>query len=272
MKLYHISPISRLTVLIPTRPKNKLVDLGIEEGVTKRVSLSPTLMGCVRGVSDNEIGAIYYVYEALGLNPKYIVHPTTRMVPDVNHTHEVWYTKPVNVKKIGAIMLLGSTHFKYVDIDTEKHGKIGFPMNYFKYKKIRNPGEDNYKFTTYGKIRNFVGTKMANHYSKNMDSSSRLCDKDEPGVIRLKKSKIKLEKKQEYSEKNGQIIMYNIMHGGQLLGRLREVHGNLLGNKEGQIRVFIQLLPKYECKELYDFVLKLHHGKGYKVVSKARKI
>lgn len=165
MKLYHISPYPMLTVLIPKKPSNHIVELGLEDGVTKRVSLAPTIMGCVRGVSDNQIGAVYYVYEAMGLNPKYIVYPTQRQVPDVSHTHEVWYTKPVAVRKIGAIKLLGATKFKYVELDSEKHGKVNFPVHYFKYKKIK-PGPDEYEFNRLGKIKNAIYEKIAKFYGK----------------------------------------------------------------------------------------------------------
>lgn len=167
MKLYHISLNPRLTTLIPKKPKNGWVEYGIEDGVTKRVSFSPTIMGCVRGVDDYDgKGEVYYVYVPTSINQKYIIHPTMRQVPDVNYTHEVWYTKPVNVKRVGAIKISGATSYKLIPIIKEG-GRLRMAVFNYKYRNIKGePDTDKQKQSAKEWIKNTLANRLANYYSR----------------------------------------------------------------------------------------------------------
>lgn len=164
MKLYHISQNPNLTTLIPLRPRNGWTEYGIENGTIERISFAPTIMGCVRGV-DNFSGkdSVYYVYQPTSISPKYLVQPTMRQVPDVNYTKEVWYTKPVNVIRVGAIQLKGTSGFKWISIG-KKGGRIKMAVFKYKYNKINAPQEDE-RQTRKERIKRFILRRIANFYS-----------------------------------------------------------------------------------------------------------
>lgn len=164
MKLFHISPVPNITTLIPKRPKNGFIDDGFEDGKVLRISLAPTIMGCVRGVDYGYQEKIMYVYQPTSVNPKYLIQPTPRQVPDVRWTHEVWYTKPLNVKLIGAIKLKGVNGFTWVS--NGKGNKSRFQMRVYKYKynKIKTPTIE-VNPSRKEKIKNYLWNRIANYYS-----------------------------------------------------------------------------------------------------------
>lgn len=104
MKLYHISKNPNLSVLIPRVPNNYITRLAIENANTGRVCFAPTIKDCISAI-DSSPGELYYVYTATGVDPKYIHKPKRSEVPDVKYTNEVWYLKPVNVKRIATVVV-----------------------------------------------------------------------------------------------------------------------------------------------------------------------
>lgn len=103
MQLYHLSMNPNLRVLVPKVPNNFLVRNGYEDGRRKRISFATTIAGCLRGLSMNVTGKVFYVYSPESLDQSAIIIPDLTMVPDARTTGEVWYMKPCRVKLIGII-------------------------------------------------------------------------------------------------------------------------------------------------------------------------
>lgn len=254
MKLYHISQNPKLTTLIPSRPKNSWTEYGIEDGIHKRVSFAPTIMGCVRGVDDMfGKGEVYYVYVPTSLSPKYIVKPTMRQVPDVNHTHEIWYTKPVNVKLVGAIEIQGPTSYKEIPIMQPK-GRLSMKVYNYEYKKLKKPTYDPYaQQEMIDKIKSNVLKRVANFYSSRKDSLEQI----ELDAIKLiPKAKVTLRHPEGWIY--GKLIIYNIAYNGEVIGKIeKEKYLDGTSLAEG-----FYINPQFRNKGIGSYVLQLKEFRG----------
>lgn len=101
-ELYHLSEKNLDGVtLYPRVPKNTLTNLGYEDGLTPRVSLSDSIAGGLVGLSQNLDGKKLFVHNVK--NRVATKKPTTQEVPDVMHTNEIWALEPVTLQKIKEI-------------------------------------------------------------------------------------------------------------------------------------------------------------------------
>jgi len=123
-ELYHISVnnLDTLTVF-PHVPNNSMVQYGYEDGITPRISFSPTVGQCLRGLAQDIKGMEFYVH--VPSKKPNIVKPTQRQVPDISITGEVWVTEPVVMKCVGKIRVIRArmeaSSFKYGDTTAQSY-------------------------------------------------------------------------------------------------------------------------------------------------------
>lgn len=103
--LYHLSTDPNLKTMVPRVPRNARVQRGQEDGVTKRICFAPSIHDATAAAPSSAEGAMLYVYSPVSIDPKAIYYPSPFQVGDVKYTHEVWYTKPCNVKKVAVILV-----------------------------------------------------------------------------------------------------------------------------------------------------------------------
>lgn len=105
-KVYHLSQTNLNDKTIqPTVPSNYMTKNGYEDGKTKRVCFSTSIDGCLRGLSLKCEGMKLFVHVP---NGNYnIYNPSNKEVPDASITGEVWIKKPVKMKCIGQIYVIG---------------------------------------------------------------------------------------------------------------------------------------------------------------------
>lgn len=107
--MYFLSNISMDgNTLNPRIPDNYFTKHGYEDNKTPRVCFAPSigkaLIGLGRPVDDEE----FYVHiPANRVDQKYIHKPTQKEVPDVKQTGEMWVLKPVKLKCIGKVKVVG---------------------------------------------------------------------------------------------------------------------------------------------------------------------
>ena len=121
--LYHLSQ-SNLDgkTLNPSAPNNYFTKNGYEDATTKRVCFAPSIDKCLRALSQKCTGMELYVHIPDGKFEAF--RPTHSEVPDGKITGEIWVTKPVKVKCIGKIKVIGDRGedglpFKYGDKTAE---------------------------------------------------------------------------------------------------------------------------------------------------------
>lgn len=100
-------------VLQPRVPKNFLVDNGYEDDSTPRVCFSTSIDKALIALSSNLKGKEFFVYKPINVNKGSIVKPSTNQVPDVKITGEVWVTKPVKIKNVKKIRVIGDGESEY---------------------------------------------------------------------------------------------------------------------------------------------------------------
>ena len=91
--------------LTPRVPKNFFTDKGFEDATTKRVCFASSVDKCLMGLSMNCTGKEFYVHVPVGNFD--VVKPTKKQVPDCGVTGEKWITKPVKIKCVGKIKVIG---------------------------------------------------------------------------------------------------------------------------------------------------------------------
>lgn len=91
MILYHLT-FQKVNKLIRNIPKNYLTKNNFEENKTKRICFSTQIKYCLRAFSMNLQDKILCVY-CVDLKENEIYKPKIYEVPDVELTHEIWYTK-----------------------------------------------------------------------------------------------------------------------------------------------------------------------------------
>lgn len=136
MRLYHLSMNPNLRTLIPRVPDNRPVKLGQEDGVNKRVCFGPSISHALMAVPHGDIGDIMYIYIPTSLDKRYIIKPTPDQVPWVSATHEIWYTAPVTVKKVG-VLIKGDAKFLKL-LHHPKNPELVAPTYKFNYKRFKN--------------------------------------------------------------------------------------------------------------------------------------
>jgi len=121
MKLYFVSDKNNLKVLYPRIPNNSMTKYGIEDSKIKRVSVCPTIKGCLKALSKNIRNKKLFVYSVREISNLRIKNPSKEEVPDVYITREKW--------------ILGKTilKFEYVIQVDQSIGK-GIPFSF----KIKN--------------------------------------------------------------------------------------------------------------------------------------
>lgn len=91
------------SIIKPRIPNNFLTQRGYEDATIPRVCFSTFIDGCLRALSQNLKGKVFYVYQPVG---KYeVITPTLEQVPDRAVTRERWITKPVELHCIGKIQV-----------------------------------------------------------------------------------------------------------------------------------------------------------------------
>jgi hypothetical protein len=137
-RLYHISENPNLTVMTPRVPQNRLVSKGYENGTIGRVCFAPTIADCISAAPRGKAGEVLYVYLAQGVNPEYVYKPTINDVPDSKYTHEIWYLKPVNVKRVGVIVV-GDAYLEQRFLGPKSFEKH-FTLRWHNYKRFNKNG------------------------------------------------------------------------------------------------------------------------------------
>lgn len=145
MRLYHLSTDPNLTTMTPRIPPYNRIKIGFENGITKRVCFAPTIKNALSAVPSGKPGVVHYIYVAVSPDPKFIYKPTSNDVPEAGFTHEIWYLKSINVKKVG-VLIIGDK-FDPWDFSREVlHGKRIFTSrlyrkNYKRFKKLPDEEE-----------------------------------------------------------------------------------------------------------------------------------
>lgn len=109
MRLYHLSTNPNLSTMIPRIPPYNRIKIGFENGTVKRVCFAPTIKNALSAVPSGSPGVLHYIYVAVSPKASLIYKPTSEDVPEVSMTHEIWYLGPINVKKVG-ILVIGDKH------------------------------------------------------------------------------------------------------------------------------------------------------------------
>ena len=106
LSLYHISPNGSLKELTP---RYSMKPIKGEDNSIKRISATPTIDGCFRGVGYNlnpgDKPIKFYIYKLLLSDSTKVIKPTTKMVPDRDLCDEYWVLNPVKVKSLGYITI-----------------------------------------------------------------------------------------------------------------------------------------------------------------------
>ena len=252
-RLYHISENPNLTVMTPRIPNNRLVKAGFENGTIGRVCFAPTIDYAIAAAPRGKAGELLYVYIPTSVDKNAIYHPTVNEVPDVTYTHEVWYLKPVTVKKVGVI-LVGDAYLEQRFLGPDAY-KEHFILRFQKYKRFKNmPTKEEqeeyfksqpqyYKYLQQkekdkkhnsvvskvlaaaagvpllllvgNKLKAVAKEKFTNDSYGNMSRRLRVIDAVDLNLIRLRKTKTR-------QSKDGYEISFDIMQGKEKVGELKE--------------------------------------------------
>lgn len=124
------------SIIKPRIPNNFLTQRGYEDATIPRVCFSTFIDGCLRALSQNLKGKIFYVYQPVG---KYeVIKPTLEQVPDRAVTRERWITKPVELHCIGKIQVgeAKDDGIKYVYGEDNEHSAMLYDWEWEWIKKI----------------------------------------------------------------------------------------------------------------------------------------
>lgn len=124
------------SIINPRIPNNFLTQRGYEDATIPRVCFSTFIDGCLRALSQNLKGKIFYVYQPVG---KYeVIKPTLEQVPDRAVTRERWITKPVELHCIGKIQVgeAKGDGIKYVYGEDNEHSAMLYDWEWEWIEKI----------------------------------------------------------------------------------------------------------------------------------------
>lgn len=117
-QLFHLSSLNLDNeILKPRIPNNYMTQNGYEDNVTKRVSFSTSIQGCLIGMSQNLKNKILNVHipsDPIDTNHIINTKKLKDKVPDAHLTGEIWITIPIKIKYIYKIKILQTdNHFQY---------------------------------------------------------------------------------------------------------------------------------------------------------------
>lgn len=136
INLFHLSKDPNLKTMIPRVPNNRLVRSGKEDGKTPRVCFSKSIHSALASAPPARTGSVLYVYSPTSIDKSALYKPSLSQVPDSGFTHEVWYLKPVTVKKVGIIVVGDIIRSKYwYGKERESH----YDLTWHNYKEIDTP-------------------------------------------------------------------------------------------------------------------------------------
>lgn len=95
--------------LTPRIPDNFFTKKGFEDNTTPRVCFAPSISKCLMAISQKCDGMEFYVHTPLEISKADIYTPSALEVPDVEITGEKWIKKPVKLRNIGKIRVLGDS-------------------------------------------------------------------------------------------------------------------------------------------------------------------
>lgn len=95
------------SVLKPRVPSNYFTKNGFEDSETARVSFAPSINQCLMGLSQNNTGKVFYVYEPKNKKSLSVYKPNKKAVPDSDLTGELWVTSDVELKRVKKIVCTG---------------------------------------------------------------------------------------------------------------------------------------------------------------------
>lgn len=124
------------SIIKPRIPNNFLTQSGYEDATIPRVCFSTFIDGCLRALSQNLKGKVFYVYQPVG---KYeVIKPTLEQVPDRAVTRERWITKPVELHCIGKIQVgeAKGNGIKYVYGEDNEHSAMLYDWEWEWIEKI----------------------------------------------------------------------------------------------------------------------------------------
>lgn len=124
------------SIIKPRIPNNFLTQRGYEDATIPRVCFSTFIDGCLRALSQNLKGKVFYVYQPVG---KYeVIKPTLEQVPDRAVTRERWITKPVELHCIGKIQVgeAKGDGIKYVYGEDNEHSAMLYDWEWEWIEKI----------------------------------------------------------------------------------------------------------------------------------------
>lgn len=157
IRLYHLSLNPKLTTLIPRIPKNAAIKAKQEDDVSKRVCFGRSVAGALSAVPHGEIGDVMYIYMPTSIDKKYVYYPTPYQVPDVGFTHEVWYTAPVSVKKVGALIIGNSILSKILHHPKDPELTApAYKRNYKRFGKVPTKEERKEYLKTQSEYQEYV--------------------------------------------------------------------------------------------------------------------
>ena len=110
-RYYYISPEAELTKLEPVVPSLAIKNV---DHKTPRVSFYTSLNQAILAQGGNQRGKEYYVYTLKSYDHHAAVRPHSNQSPTCDVTGEIWYTKSVNVKCLGKIVVTEPTNRSYV--------------------------------------------------------------------------------------------------------------------------------------------------------------
>ena len=124
------------SIIRPRIPNNFLTQNGYEDATIPRVCFSTFIDGCLRALSQNLKGKLFYVYQPVG---KYeVIKPTLEQVPDRAVTRERWITKPMELHCIGKIQVgeAKGDGIKYVYGEDNEHSAMLYDWEWEWIEKI----------------------------------------------------------------------------------------------------------------------------------------
>ncbi len=111
--LFHISEkdLGEKVTFLPRIPHNNVTDsdLGLEDAVTPRVSVAPTIIGCILAMDPiwKLKNKKYYLYRVISEFDSFVSNSEIiekKLVFDAKKTREMWITEPVSFEKLGEIV------------------------------------------------------------------------------------------------------------------------------------------------------------------------
>jgi hypothetical protein len=106
-RLYHLSKINLDNqIVVPSIPTNYFTKHNFENNTTPRISFSPSIDGCLIGLSQNVMGLTFFVHEPDSYDLLERFKVSIAEVPDAELTQEVWLVDAIKVRKIAKIRVL----------------------------------------------------------------------------------------------------------------------------------------------------------------------